>query len=258
MIINIMLFIIDILTPPALQAYSEVSKSMTEKETMILITDPRVLQIRIIDNKEEFIDLKNQTEIAYGSSPEIPNNQDYTKIRKTVYNKLIEAQKMLPQGLRFCLYEAHRSLSTQKKIFDIHYNQLKDSNPGWDKDRCFNETTKLASPVINRDGSNNIPPHSTGAAIDIYLIDNAGNIVDMGICVKDWLSDVTGELSATNSNEISEEAKKHRKIMSEVLEAVGFVNYPTEYWHWSYGDRYWAYHKQSDNALYGMVTNSEE
>lgn len=41
--------------------------------------------------------------------------------------------------------------------------------------------------------------------------------------------------------------------MGDVLEAVGFVNYPTEYWHWSYGDRYWAYHKQKSNALYTSV-----
>ena len=47
------------------------------------------------------------------------------------------------------------------------------------------------------------------------------------------------------------EAQKNRKIMSEVLTKVGFVNYPTEYWHWSYGDRYWAYHKQQPFALYG-------
>lgn len=41
--------------------------------------------------------------------------------------------------------------------------------------------------------------------------------------------------------------------MSKALETVGFVNYPAEYWHWSYGDRYWAYHVGHEFALYGIV-----
>ncbi|MBX9743420.1 MAG: hypothetical protein K2W99_07795 [Chthoniobacterales bacterium] len=39
---------------------------------------------------------------------------------------------------------------------------------------------------------------------------------------------------------ISEEAKKYRIIMSRVLTQAGFANLTTEYWHWSYGNRYWV------------------
>jgi zinc D-Ala-D-Ala dipeptidase len=31
------------------------------------------------------------------------------------------------------------------------------------------------------------------------------------------------------------------------------VNYPTEWWHWSYGDRYWAVMTDAPAALYGPV-----
>jgi D-alanyl-D-alanine dipeptidase len=41
--------------------------------------------------------------------------------------------------------------------------------------------------------------------------------------------------------------------MSSALTKVGFVNYPGEYWHWSYGDRYWAYHVGAKEAIYGTV-----
>ena len=34
---------------------------------------------------------------------------------------------------------------------------------------------------------------------------------------------------------------------------LDFANYPTEYWHWSYGDRYWAYHKGEDHAIYSSM-----
>ena len=38
-----------------------------------------------------------------------------------------------------------------------------------------------------------------------------------------------------------------------MLGVVGLVNYPTEWWHWSYGDRYWALISGADAALYGPV-----
>ena len=41
--------------------------------------------------------------------------------------------------------------------------------------------------------------------------------------------------------------------MSEALSSVGFINYPTEYWHWSYGDRYWAHQAGQVSAIYGRV-----
>ncbi|WP_282433115.1 M15 family metallopeptidase [Legionella gresilensis] len=117
----------------------------------------------------------------------------------------------------------------------------------------FKETTKLVSPVVNLDNTKNIPAHSTGGAIDIYLIDDAGQPVDMGIHPKDWIKD-DGSLSRTASKKISLQAEQNRAIMNKALAAVGFVNYPTEYWHWSYGDRYWAFFMKEPNAIYSSYT----
>jgi D-alanyl-D-alanine dipeptidase len=222
-----------------------------ETNEIILIADPRILEIPIQDNQEPMVNLINQSEIVCGPSPEIPNNTDYTKMRKTVYEKLIQAQKLLPTGLSFCLYEAYRSLSLQKMLFDTRYAKVKALHPDWQHPQIFAETIKLVSPMINLDGSNNIPPHSTGGAIDVYLLDDQGEYVEMGIHPKDWMSDQDGSLSLSASQVISAEAKKNRKIMHDVLLAVGFVNYGTEYWHWSYGDRYWAYYQNKPHAIYG-------
>ena len=32
------------------------------------------------------------------------------------------------------------------------------------------------------------------------------------------------------------------------------MNYPTEWWHWSFGDRYWALVTDSPTALYGPAS----
>ena len=224
-----------------------------QADHLVLITDPTVLAVRIIDNQEPTINLKDQREIAFGPSPEIPNNQDYTLIRKSVYEKLKQAQALLPKNLHFCLYEGYRSLSLQKFLFEKRYEKVKLQHPDWSADQIFIESTKLVSPVVNQDGSTNIPPHSTGAAIDIYLVNDQGEYVDMGIHPKDWMKDLDGSVSITSSPIISPEAEQNRKIMSQALSAVGFVNYPTEYWHWSYGDRYWAYEKKQPHAIYGSL-----
>ena len=41
--------------------------------------------------------------------------------------------------------------------------------------------------------------------------------------------------------------------MAKVLSGAGLVNYPTEWWHWTYRDRYWALMTDAPAALYGPV-----
>lgn len=52
---------------------------------------------------------------------------------------------------------------------------------------------------------------------------------------------------------VSEDIKQRRQILKNAMESVGFVNYPTEWWHWSYGDRYWAFIKGKPFALYNSA-----
>jgi D-alanyl-D-alanine dipeptidase len=218
----------------------------------VLIADPRVLAVSVIESGEPLVDLRGQTDILYGPSPEIENNQDYTWMRHSVFSKLKLAQSRLPSGLRICLYEGLRSIHLQRQLFEERWEKVKALRPNDSHEEIFNEVIQMVSPVTLLDGSLNVPPHSTGAAVDVYLVRSSdASPVDMGILAKDWMTDVTGVLSYTHSKLISEEARLHRQILSQCMEAVDFVNYPTEYWHWSYGDRYWAYMKQMPCAIFG-------
>jgi len=158
----------------------------------------------------------------------------------------------LPSGLCFCLYEGYRSLELQQRLFDDRFEIIKQCHPDWSHEQQFLETHQLVAPTINLDGTKNIPSHATGGAVDLYLIDDAGNAVEMGIHPKDWMLDHDGSLSLPDSKLISGEAKKNRTIMNRVLDQVGFANLATEYWHWSYGDRYWACSKGKPFAIYGL------
>ncbi|WP_329601537.1 MULTISPECIES: hypothetical protein [Burkholderia] len=44
--------------------------------------------------------------------------------------------------------------------------------------------------------------------------------------------------------------------MIAALTRAGFTNYPSEWWHWSFGDRYWAVTQNESHAIYGPVEES--
>jgi len=221
---------------------------------IVLITDPDVLAIPIVESGECVVNLKEIGGLHYRDTPpETPESAPYyTILRKSIYDKILLAQKLLPKGLRFRVYEGYRSPYVQQKLFENILSGNEKAFPNLNCEKVFYKTTELVSPVINFDGSKNIPAHSTGAAVDIEIVDGNGKAIDMGMEVKDW-SSVPPEICYMDCNIISNEAKRNRKILFNVLTKSGFVNYPTEWWHWSYGDRYWAYHKQCPNAIYGML-----
>lgn len=212
-----------------------------------------IRDVPIIENDEPLIDLKDQTTIAYDPSF-LAENPDCTKIRKTIYLKLCEAQKLLPPGLRFEFNIGLRSLQVQSKMFDEMRKEILKKNPTLSEKELFAETSKFIAPVKTWEGVQNVPPHSTGGAIDLILIDRQGNQIDMGINPDDPYNE---DYIKTDSTLISAEARKNRTIMAKALTAVGFVNYPAEFWHWSYGDRRWAFVKGAQNSIYGPVTSSK-
>jgi D-alanyl-D-alanine dipeptidase len=229
--------------------------SSSSIDDFILISNPEVLNKEIIENGEPLIDVSTVSDLMYGISPEIENNVNYTKIRKNVYLKLKNANSLLKvYSVKICLYEGLRSLSLQKVLFESRYLQIKGKFKDRADDFIFNETMKYVAPVCNLDGSKNVPPHSTGGAVDVYLIDLFTNeIIDMGIHPKDLMDFLDLNMYIINSNLITSTQRYYRELMADVLNEVGFVNYPSEYWHWSYGDRYWAYVKKEPNAIYGSI-----
>ena len=57
---------------------------------------------------------------------------------------------------------------------------------------------------------------------------------------------------------ITDAARRNRDTLAAALSGAGLVNYPTEWWHWSYGDRYWALLTRRPHAIFGPVRISTE
>lgn len=218
-----------------------------------LIGDPIILAIPIQECGEALVDIKTINGLAFGDVPETPlTTNDYTFMREAVYQKLINVQKELPTGYRLRLYEAYRNLVVQQDLFEIEKKRVLEVEPELSGQALFNRIIEVVSPVINYDGSKNIPPHNTGAAVDVEIIDQHGVCIDMGMEAKDW-QQVPHELCLTDSSLITEQQRFNRQLLLSLMTAQGFVNYPTEWWHFSYGDRYWAYHQKQSHAIYGST-----
>jgi len=210
-------------------------------------------EIPIQECGEKLIDLKEQIILAYAGRGLDENDRCYTKVRKTVYVKLCQAQAMLPSGYRFLVYCGWRSLEQQRVIFDRKSQQLKMKFPSLSDEELFTEASKMVAPIVELNQKPNVPPpHSTGGAIDVCLIDAEGHVLDMGALLEKTF-EMDPSILRTDSEVINEGAQINRKIMGQALKSVGFVNYEREYWHWSYGDRRWAVQTNSNYAIYGSL-----
>ncbi|MFE7354236.1 M15 family metallopeptidase [Streptomyces sp. NPDC057543] len=89
-----------------------------------------------------------------------------------------------------------------------------------------------------------------GAAVDLTLVDADGVELGMGTAVN-ANPEVSAGACYTRADNISPHARANRNILVTALSSAGLVNYSTEWWHFSYGDRYWALTKRQKAALYG-------
>ncbi|GAA2255944.1 M15 family metallopeptidase [Kitasatospora cystarginea] len=169
----------------------------------------------------------------------------FAHLRQGLLNRLLEAQTLLPDGLRLLFVEGYRPLALQRRYFDDYAAQLRTDHPAWSTGQLRSATSRFVSPP-------EIAPHSAGGAVDLTLIDADGRELDLGTRVNASPEESSGACYTLADN-ISGEARDHRNILDSALTAAGLVNYPTEWWHWSYGDRYWALTAGAQAALYGPV-----
>ena len=215
---------------------------------IILIGDELVKNIPVIENNNPMIDLLvDLPELLFDHNrlhvQKISKSISYS--RKEVGERLILAQSILPFGIKLLIKECYRPMRVQKKSWDSYYQYLQEKYPSWSETEIYNECSKLNAPL-------DVAPHTTGAAVDLTLIDSQGNWLEMGSEFNASPLECE-DRTYTDAENISEKAIANRKILIDVMSKAGFVNYPTEWWHWSYGDKYWALMTNTSHALYSSI-----
>lgn len=208
----------------------------------ILIADPRVAAIAVHDNAEPLVDLQScGLACATSSVHDAPGRL----VRRGVARRLVAADAALPVGIRLLIVEGFRSSAAQLAIAASYSEQLREAFPSIGEVEVERLASRYVAPL-------HVAPHVAGAAVDLTLIDSAGRELPMGTAV-DATPEESGNAIAFAADTIGMDARVHRTLLASVLTAAGLVNYPTEWWHWSYGDRYWAHVTGAGAACYGPV-----
>ncbi|WP_239138027.1 M15 family metallopeptidase [Sphaerisporangium rufum] len=206
------------------------------------MSDPVISAVPVRDCGEPLVDLR-----SFGVFRVDARLADavghYALLRSSVAERLLAAQELLEPGLTFLVVEGYRPPELQERYFQESVDELRAHHPDWPQSALRREAGRYISPP-------EVAPHVSGAAVDLTLCTLSGGELPMGTEVNATPLGPDGPCY-TASREISGEARRNRRTMGGALAAAGLVNYPTEWWHWSYGDRYWAFLTGAGRALYG-------
>lgn len=165
-------------------------------------------------------------------------------VRRRVAEMLAAAAEALPSGLAIHIVQGWRSLAQQRHFYDEVRKELQEQHPSWDKAALHRALHRLVAPPDDPAP----PPHITGGAVDVYLVNRDGNRLDV-TSPYEW----NAHSAPTSFAGISDDAKENRRLMREVFESAGLTNYAGEWWHWSFGDQGWALRTGAAFAVYGPV-----
>ncbi|NUT34354.1 MAG: M15 family metallopeptidase [Hamadaea sp.] len=211
---------------------------------MILLSDRRIADLPVGDNGEPLVDLRTVDGLRVDDRLADAAGA-YAHLREGVVDRLLTAQRRLPAGLRLLVVEGYRPLSLQAAYFAEYRDRLRQAYPDWDDERLRVEASKYVSPP-------QVAPHSTGGAVDLTLCTEDGAELDLGTAVNATPLE-SANRCFTAAADIPTHARQARAALGTALTGVGMINYPTEWWHWSYGDRYWALFTDAGRTCYGPV-----
>ena len=104
------------------------------------------------------------------------------------------------------------------------------------------------------------PAHTTGGAIDLTLLDPEGRELPMG-CGFDAFTDKTCAAYFEAPEHVqgaeNEQVRENRRLLYYAMIDAGFTNLPSEWWHYDYGDRFWAYYMRKPAIYEGVFTREE-
>jgi zinc D-Ala-D-Ala dipeptidase len=211
---------------------------------IVLLADERISAVPVRECDEPLVDVREAAEIEVDGRQADPDGA-YARVRLGVLRRLRQAQSCLPPGYRLVVVEGYRPPELQASYFADRVAFLREQYPHWPAERAHREASRYISPP-------EVAPHTTGGAVDLTLRGPDGRLCWMGTEVNATPED-TQEACYTGAGNISPEASANRATLGGAMARAGFVNYPTEWWHWSTGDRYWAFTAGEAFACYGPL-----
>jgi zinc D-Ala-D-Ala dipeptidase len=188
-------------------------------------------------------------------------------LRESVIESLIQAQSYLeilhPQW-RIQIFDAYRPIAVQQFMVDYSFAQAVRDRGLSEVELSPNQRQEVWEAVyeiwaVPSFDEKTPPPHSTGAAVDVTLVDDIGEIVNMGSPIDEMSERSHPDYYANGDRSQAQKYHDHRQLLRDVMLKAGFQRNPREWWHFSLGDQMWAWLSNQSNpanaitARYGRL-----
>lgn len=197
----------------------------------------------------------------------IPGSLEDVWCRSLVAEKLAQTNlRLMSFGVELFVWDAYRSIETQKGLWDFFDEQIKRELPALTDEQRYAHIVKYVSDPrrFDRFDSTTWPVHSSGGAVDLTLrrLDTGENVA-MGAGFDEMTdashSDALERALRKGLIAADDDALNNRRLLHWAMESEGFVNYPLEYWHFDWGDQMYVHHfvpqtgRSPKAAWYGYV-----
>ncbi len=182
-------------------------------------------------------------------------------LRQTVLKKLIESQNLLQQTHPYCriqIFDAYRPIEGHKFMVEYTFAELLRAQnlnlsqiSDIEQQNIWQQVYQFwASPSPDPATP---PPHSTGGAIDITLVNEQGHPVNMGTAIDEVSPLSYPDYFANSTNPIERQYHAYRQLLWSIMQKVGFQRHPNEWWHFSFGDQMWAWLSNQANPHHSLT-----
>ncbi|MEE6261797.1 M15 family metallopeptidase [Plantactinospora sonchi] len=140
------------------------------------------------------------------------------RLRLTVVDGIVAAQALLPPQVRLLVVDGYRSAT-------VEAGHVEHGRP-------------------------DATSHRTGGEADLTLCDQGGRELWLG-------SEVYAVRHRAAGARLTDDGHLRRTLLRAALTTVGMVGSPTAWWHWSYGNRFWAHAIRAGIAPYEEIGAAE-
>lgn len=187
--------------------------------------------------------------IEYKKPDMIPMFGNKIFVRKQVALKLETVQSELKKingGLQLLISYGYRTPEIQENYFNAALARAQEMK----KNLTEEEYLELAHSMSAHTKS---AGHTVGGAIDLTIWDSKNNVeIDMGSKISEF-----GDIAYTLYPHISEQQKENRLLLQKIMMDQGFAPFLGEWWHFSFGDKEWAFYYRQPAALYDVVNSKD-
>lgn len=162
--------------------------------------------------------------------------RDHLRVRAGVLGRLLSAQAALTDGWDLVVLDGWRSVSFQSAL-RAHYQDV-------DGEVSTGYVAAVDDPALR-------PGHTTGGAVDVTLSWH-GVPLALGTDYDEFTP--LAHPAAFEHDGADARVRDLRRLLNAVMSDAGFAAYPFEWWHWSWGEQWWAASTGAPEAAYDIAS----